>query len=101
MNLVNCSSIYTSELFFSLTAFLHFPLLSLKNFCTTEKDISCILLDDDLFSQGLLLSGHMQQLPWECAVCLHTNRKHVVLRVDLFEARYFEKMPYRVPFLWC
>lgn len=34
---VNCSSIYSSE-FFSLTEFLHFPLLSFIKNCTTEKD---------------------------------------------------------------
>lgn len=91
------SSLYNLDFFF-FTAFLHFPSLSFKTFCITEKDILCILLDEDLFLQGLLLSGHMQHLPGECAVCLDTNGKHVGLRVYLFGARYFEKMPYRVPF---
>lgn len=39
----------------------------------------------------------MQQLHGEYAVGLHTNGKHAVLRVDVFGARYFEKMMYRLP----
>lgn len=46
-----------------MTEFLHFPLLNFKDVCTTEKEISCILLDDDYFLQGLPLSWHVQQLP--------------------------------------
>lgn len=77
-----------------ISEFLHFLLLSFKDVCTTEKGISCILLDDDYFLQGLPLSWHVQQLPG--GVC----SLFTCLRIDLFRARYFEKMPYHVPFLW-
>lgn len=97
-NELNCSSTYTSELFFSLTEILHLPLLSLKKNCTTGEDISCILLDADYFSLGLLLSRYMQQLPGECAVCSHTNGKYVVLSITCSELNVLRKCRIVWPF---
>lgn len=73
----------------------------MNGFFNTEKDILGILLDDDHFSQGLILLCLIQQLPWECAVCLHSNGKQVVLTIDLFRARYFEEMENAVQCAFC
>lgn len=66
---------YILQNFFSLDCIFKFSFTQFYIFCTNEKNISCILIDDDLFLQGLILSGHMQQLSGEYAVCLHTNGK--------------------------
>lgn len=46
-----------------------------------------------LFDRVLFFQVTCSRSIGECAVCLHKNKKHVVLKVDMFGARYF------VPFL--
>lgn len=58
----------TSELFFSWLHMYIFLYLVLKKIVPLRRIFNaCIFLDDDLFSQGLVLSRHMQQLPGEWA----------------------------------
>ena len=89
MNLVDCSSLYLKQEFFSLPEFFHFFLSDFHHLCIVVKYILCIFKNDTNISWELFLPGHMSQLPERCSGCLHTDGKHVDLRVLLLTADYF------------
>lgn len=96
------SYIYTCtlELFFFLTAYVHFPLLGLKKIVPLRRIFNtCIFRWWSIFTGTSSFKAHAAASGGVSSLFTY-KRKHVVLRVDLIWVRYFERMPDRLPFLW-